>query len=146
MDPRVFIAAFALVFSLCFRADAQLLELGNSGSRRGAPGTTMGTGHFKIDVAKIPTKLSSDPARGGPLALTRDRAVALAREAAAKEGLTDLPERYIKVTFVEGHVIGTQDQVPAGACLWYYLVEFNEARKGAVLYAVLLNEIVLKEF
>ena len=111
-----------LLLFLCVRADGQMLELGNSGSRRSAPGASVGTGHFKIDVARIPTKLSFDPARGGPITLTRDRAVALAREAALKEGLTDLPERYIKVTFVEGHVLGSQDQVPAGACLWYYLV------------------------
>ena len=97
-----------------------------------------------MEAGKVPTRVSFDPARGGPLAITRDRAVALAREAAAKEGRTDLPERYIQVTFVEGHAIGTNVKVPPGACLWYYIVEFNHLQKDWLRYAVLLNEFVVK--
>lgn len=125
------------------QAMGQVLNLTSGGTRIMSQGA--GSGYFKADAAKIPARVSFDPGLGGPLVLSRDRAVALAREEAAKGGRTDLADRFIRVTFVEGVHIGSGDDVPSGACLWYYVVDFNYGIKGTLRYAVFLNEYVVKE-
>lgn len=146
MDLRTrIVAASALLLFLSASAGAQMIELFDEAVRVTVSGGKSGNLGFKIDVAKIPVRLSFDPARGGPIAITRDRAVALAREAAAKDGHTDLKERHIQVVFIEGKALGDRSFLPDEACLWYYLVEFNYSQKGNLRYAVLLNEVVLKE-
>ncbi len=141
------ILAAALVLSACLPAlsSGQILSLSNAGVIHGVPNGGVSSGIFKVDASKVPARVSFDPAKGGPLTLTRDRAVVLAREAAAKDGRADITERRTWVTFVEGHVSGSQQDVPEGACLWYYIVEFNRSQKGGIRYAVLLNEVVIKE-
>jgi len=137
--------ALALLAFVPALSPGQVLNLSNAGTIFGVPNGGVSSGVFKVDASKVPIRVSFDPAKGGPLVISRDRAVTLAREAAAKDGRTDITERRTWVTFVEGHVSGTQEDVPEGACLWYYIVEFNRSQPGSVRYAVLLNEVVIKE-
>ena len=99
---------------------------------------------YRVERAEIEKVPSWEPKTGRKAPLGRDRAVEIAKQAAAASGLGEKVEMIVTLETVNRYEKDILRRLPTDGCRWFYVVEFREEKKKPVFCVITMSGVVAR--